>query len=505
MYTEELIDADFKTAPYVHQMKEFEISVGAQSRALLWSMRTGKSKLLIDTACSLFTQGKIDAVLLFAPNGIHDNWIRRELPFHHWDNVERDTIVWRTDDAGTKGINRVLVSQREGWHERRKDFWEHAKQMMTTPKLAWFAFNSQSMTRKDVRNFVARVVRNRKVMIIFDESDEWRTPGATRTKMARAMALRCPYRRIATASVITNSPLAAFSQYELLAKEALGHRVYGTFKERYAVYKTQTNRRGQSYPVLDTYQNLEELRENMAQWSSVVLRKDILDMPDLVLDTMDIELTPEQKKLYRELHTQFTFDIGGKEVSVRENTHRLTKLQQVCSGFLKDEFGDIYTIPGGNPRLEALADEVYLSSGKVIIWCRFQYDIDLVVERLMGDGHEIVQYHGRVSDTDKIDALDRLRSDSRVKALVGQPQAGGRGQEMAAADLIIWYSHVFDAIVREQADERATAIGGGNVRVCNFVAPGVDGYMLDNQIRKFKIAEDIARSGMQYILNRIKI
>jgi hypothetical protein len=76
---------------------------------------------------------------------------------------------------------------------------------------------------------------------------------------------------------------------------------------------------------------------------------------------------------------------------------------------------------------------------------------------------------------------------------------------MSAADLVIWYSHTFDAIAREQADERATAIGGNNVGVVDLVAPGVDEYILENQSEKFSITEDLARSGMRNALERMRI
>lgn len=505
MFTEELLDADFKTSNYDHQMVEFEISCGLKARAILWSMRSGKSKLLIDTACHLFIAGEIDAVIIIAPNGIHHNWIRRELPVHHWDSVERDTLVWQTHIAGTKGVNKVRAADRKGWHEQHNAFWARAERLMSSKKLCWFSFAAETLIRKDVRKLLAKIVKKRRCLIIFDESDDFRTPGSTRTKMVRALIKRCPYRRISTGSVITNSPLAAFSQYELLEPGALGFKNYGLFKKEYAEYVLQQNRNGRQYPVLDKYKNLDDLRDRMSKWSSVVRRKDIKDMPDLVRRVREIELSSEQARVYDELHKQFTIELNDEYVSIGENTSRITKLQQVVSGYLIDEFKDVHLIPGENPRLEALADEVYLASGKIIIWCRFQRDIDIVSKRLMADGYKFVEYHGRVSSDDKLKALDALRDDPDVDGLIGQPQAGGRGVSMAAADHVFNYSHTFDAIIREQSEERASEIKGRNVDLCDFVAPGVDEYILENVRAKFDIAEDVARTGMYDILRRLKI
>lgn len=500
--------ADFKTDPYLHQLREFEASADLPARALFWQMRTGKSKVVIDTACHLYREREIDAVVVVAPNGVHENWLRRELPIHHWDSVDRRELAWRTRTAGTamaKETGWVSKEDRERWRHEHEAWWDKARAMLKSRDLAWFTFNSESMTRDDVRRLIARIVRNRRLLIVFDESHDFRRPGSKRTKMARALARKCPYRRILTGTPVTNSPLHAFSQYELLEPGALGFSKYGDFKDRYAEYTMESNRRGHRYPVLKEYRNLDELQERMAPWSSVVLRSDCHDLPDLVRRTRDVAMSDEQLRLYRELHRTFVLEVDGQEVSVGESAARLAKLQQVVSGFLIDEFKDVHTIPGPCPRLDAVSDEVYLCPGKIIVWCRFREDMDRVANRLTADGHEVVQYHGRTSDDEKarVRELFAPGAENEVKALVGWP---AQGLDLSAAAEIVWYSHTFDAIMREQADERATAIGGENVSVVDVrVAGSVDDYILDNVLDKVSVAEALAGSGMQEALRRMEL
>ena len=502
------LTADFKTEPYLHQLREFETSADLPARALLWQMRTGKTKVVIDTACHLAREGRIDAVLVFAPNGVHENWLLRELPIHHWNTVPHDALAWRTSVAGTAAGEHVSSQALPAWQQRHDAWWALAKSMLKDERLAWFAFNDESMTRKDCRRLIARILKRRRVLLVADECDDFRTPGSKRTRMARSLAPRCGYRRILTGSSVTNSPLHAFSQFELLGKAALGFEKYADFKAHHARYKLVSTRGGRQYPKLDEYVNLEELRERMARWSSVVLRDDCPDLPDLVPTTRRIELTDEQLRLYRELHSQFVLELDGEEVSIGEKTTKLVKLQQVVSGFLIDEFGDVHDVPGINPRLEALADEVYMAPGRVIVWCQFREDIDRVVARLTADGHDVLQYHGRVSDDDKATVRRLFAADAESERkihLVGQPSAGGRGVDLSAADEIVWCSHTFSAITRVQADERATAMMGSNVRVTNLVAPGVDEYMratvTDNVVR----ADMLAGAGMREILKQVEI
>lgn len=499
--------ADFKTDPYLHQLREFETSADLPARALLWQMRTGKSKVVIDTACHLYREHTIDAVVVIAPNGVHENWLTRELPIHHWDSVDRYSLAWRTKTAGTsmgKETGWVSKEDRERWRHEHEAFWDKAKAMLKTDKLCWFAFNSESITRDDVRKFIARIARDKRVLIVFDESHDFRTPGSKRTQMARALTKRCPYRRILTGTVVTNSPLHAFSQYELLEKKALGYDTYKSFKDHHAVYTMETTRKGRKYPKLEKYINLDELQMRMAPWSSVVLRSDCNDLPDLVRRSRSIILNNEQLRLYRELHNQFILELDGVEVSIGENTSKLTKLQQVVSGFLVDEFKDVHNIPGLNPRLEAVADEVYLCPGKIIVWCRFREDMDRVASRLTADGHKVVQYHGRTSDEEKarVRKLFEPGAENDVKVLVGYPTLG---VDLSAAAEIVWYSHTFDAILREQADERATAMGGENVQITDIKALGVDEYILDNVLDKITIAEALAGGGMRDALERMRL
>ena len=499
------ITADFRTAPYSHQLREFEAHCESPGRALLWVPRTGKTKSVIDTACHLHKEGHIDAVVVLAPNGVHENWIRRELPKHGWPTTEYKALAWRTSVAGEMGVKRAPAAEREAWQETHDGWWRMMDHMLSLPVLTWFAFNSESVIRDDVRRVLARVMRRRRVLAVFDESDDFRKPGSKRTKMMRALANKAAYRRILTGTAVHNSPLAAWSQYELLQPGALGFARYRDFKRRHAVYETCTTRAGRSYTKLVEYTNMDELRDRMAEWSSVVLREDCDDLPDVVGRVRSIAPSDEQLRLYRELHSEFLLTVGGKRVSIGEDTTRLNKLQQVMSGFLIDEYGDVHDVPGINPRLEALSDEVYLSPCKVIVWCQFREDIRRVASRLRADGHEIVEYHGGIGDDDKQAALDGFQNDAAVKALVGQPGAGGRGLDMSAAGEIYNYSHTFDAIYREQSKERATAVGGENIGLVDFMAPGVDHYVRENVDGKISVADAVAGHGLREALERCRI
>lgn len=490
-YTKELLTANFKTQPYDHQAREFELHGLDEARALLWQMRCGKTKATIDSACALWHKGEIDAVLIFAPNGVHANWIERELPAHQWPDVPNKTFTWITSKC----------SKSASWQN------ELRAAIKDKTQLVWLAVNSEVLTQLTVRKITDAITANRKVLIVFDESHNYRVPSSKRTKRARALAKRCPYRRILTGTPITNNPLHAFSQYELLQPSALGFDTFEDFKNYFAVFVQQQTKNGRRYPALKEYRNLTELTERMAKWSSVVRREDCDDLPSLIKRTRHIELTPQQVAAYNDVHAMLQINVGRQVVDISEGASRISKLQQIVSGFVIDECGETYRFPGTNPRIEALIDEVMACSGKVIVWCNYRNDLDLVYEELSKQSLKCVQYCGKTKERDRQEVRKLFAPDAEndIKVLVGQPMAGGQGLNLSAASKIVWYSHTFDAIVRSQADERATKVGGKNIEVVDIAASGVDEYILENLSNKRDIAKAISEDGIMQVLERIKI
>lgn len=475
-------EPDFRFPPYKHQLREWKRNKDKRAHALLWQMRTGKSRCVIDLGCYWREEYGIDGVLILAPNGVHENWTRRELKKHHWNRVPFNSLAFGTEKSRTP--------------EWQAKFDKYLK----SDKLFWFAVNSESMVLPDARAAIKRFIKAKKhFFLIADECHDFRIPGSKRTKMVRSISPKLPMGvRILSGTAVLNSPLHAFSQWELLKKEALGFKNFGSFKRRYAEISFMPRCRpdgsemynGRKFPTIIGYKHLEELRERMGKFASVVLREDCNDLPPLIETVRYVEPTKRQLKIYRKLHHEYTVSINREDVSIGENTQRFIKLQQVLSGFLKDEYEVIHRIPGENPRLEALMQELAERDGKFIIWCQFREDIRIVAERLELDGIHFVQYHGGVTDKEQRQrAIDAFQNKKSVQGFIGTPAAGGQGLDLSAAHHIVNYSHTFNAIHREQSVERATAVGGRSITVTDLIVPN----SIEEYIRR-KVREKVSRS-----------
>ena len=484
----DMADYPFRMPPMAHQWKEFIEHKDDDARALLWTMRTGKTKSTLDLACYRWAKGDIQAVLVIAPNGVHCNWVRRQLPQHMWETVPYVAHAWQASESHkpehAASLERVLSCRGE--------------------TLAVLAVNSESIIHDKPAKIIARFLRRHqgKCMLVVDESHDFRSPGSKRTKRARSLKRYCRVRRILTGTAVSNSPLAAYSQFELLDDHALGFENFADFEGHFAYYVQERTKGGRSYERLDHYRNLDDLQGRMARWASVVLREDVDDMPDLVMDERTVVLPEAQMKAYRTLLKEMIVELeDGGEVEAIDGGARLVKLQQMLGGFVVDVDGQVRELVSDeeNPRLQAMLDEVRSSDGKAIVWCKYREDIRRVVRALAADGIRCVEYHGAVhSQAKRQQAIDDFNNDPSVRIFVGQPKAGGQGLDLSAADLILWYSHTFDLIERDQANERATQIGGKTVTIKDFVTPGtVDEYILANLNEKRAVSESLAGRGLR--------
>ncbi|ALH23488.1 DNA helicase [Pseudomonas phage PaMx74] len=478
----------FRLPNYRHQQDEWDRHRDDDARALLWQMRTGKTKATLDLACYRRQKGDIQAVLVIAPNGVHVNWVRRQLPQHMWETVPYVAHAWQASESHkpehAASLERVLSCRGEA--------------------LAVLAVNSESIIHDKPAKIIARFLRRHqgKCMLVVDESHDFRSPGSKRTKRARSLKRYCRVRRILTGTAVSNSPLAAYSQFELLDDHALGFENFADFEGHFAYYVQERTKGGRSYERLDHYRNLDDLQGRMARWASVVLREDVDDMPDLVMDERTVVLPEAQMKAYRTLLKEMILELeDGGEVEAIDGGARLVKLQQMLGGFVVDVDGQVRELVSDdeNPRLQAMLDEVRSSDGKAIVWCKYREDIRRVVRTLAAEGIRCVEYHGAVhSQAKRQQAIDDFNNDPSVRVFVGQPKAGGQGLDLSAADLILWYSHTFDLIERDQANERATQIGGKTVTIKDFVTPGtVDEYILANLGEKRSVSESLAGRGLR--------
>ena len=440
------VKLNFKTTPYAHQVTALERSMDRESYGFFMEMGTGKSKVLIDTISNLHLEGKIDFALIIAPKGVYRNWVAKEIPEHMPDEIEKRVIRWvssanKQQEAEIKSVGKAFGG------------------------LTIFVMNVEAFSAlkgKQAGEWLGKKFGHRGLIGI-DESTTIKNHKAKRTKALVKIASLFRYRRLLTGSPVTKSPMDVYAQCEFLGPRLLGCDSYYSFQGRYAV--TQKRKMGaHSFEQIVGYKNLEDLSHRIDQFAYRVLKKECLDLPEKTYTARYVSMTDEQAKMYEEIRKEaFTLVNGTELVSTPVVITQLLRLQQVLSGHLKTDDGEVLTFKSN--RMEALLEIMEEHDGKAIIWSRFRHDIIGITEALRKEYGEAAAaaYFGDTSDEER----NRIVRDFQIpghplRFFVGNPSTAGYGLTLTEANLVVYYANSFDLEHRLQSEDRAHRIGQRN-------------------------------------------
>jgi SNF2 family DNA or RNA helicase len=456
-------DFKFKTKPFDHQRKAFYMSRDSETFALLMEQGTGKTKVIIDNAAYLYGAGKINCMVVIAPNGVHRNWIRKEIPEHLPDWCPYESVYYY---SGMK----------------KKDTERFEEVMNTHDKMKVFTFNVEAFVSKNAVNLINKIMLANQVLLVVDESSRIKRPGAQRTKVITKLSNLCKYRRIMTGTPVTKGPEDIYSQFKFLDPQILGYDSFYSFKARYCIMGGFENKQ------IVAYQNVDELTKNIEGHSFRVLKKDCLDLPDKIYQRYPVELSEKQRKLYDQMRKTYIAELEGEQIDAPATITRLLRLQQIVCGWFPTET-EVKPIEDKNPRLNALLEILSDIDSKVIIWARFKADLKAIEHAL---GSLAVAYHGEVSNDARADAVERFQNDPKIRYFVGQPQSGGIGLTLTAADYAVYYSNSFDLETRLQSEDRCHRIGTkNNVTYIDLEAPKTVDTKIIKALRSKKNLADV--------------
>lgn len=466
-----------KLPPLAHQARIFEETKDLQAHALLWEQGTGKTKTAIDTAAHLFMAGKLRAVVVLAPKAVAPNWVLDELPDHLPDEVAKRSRVflWETEGAGGKGYQRRL----DEFLTARGDGDEYDLRWLVMSYSAIMTQRQKGGPRglrkgKEAAKELLLQCAGRSLMVL-DESTRIKSPGIKLTKRVLAAGEYAAYRRIMSGTPVDNSPFDVYAQLKFLDPTywaGLGCTSFESFKTTFGEWIEQVRGdTGQRYPMLVGYKNLPSLHEHVARISSRVLKSDVLDLPAKIYTKRYFELSAEQSAAYQALKNDFMAELDRGEVTAPLAITRLIRFQQIVSGYVPTDDGQLVDFPT-NPRLQCLLEELENVEGQGIIWAKFHRDIDLIAEALTERGEPFVVYDGRRSQAEREAARAAFKSGEAVW-FVANPAAAGEGLTLTEAKTVLYYNNSFKLKDRLQSEDRAHRIGQDcSVRYVDIVARG---------------------------------
>jgi hypothetical protein len=434
---------------------------------------TGKSKVLIDTCSNLYLEGKISFALIIAPKGVYRNWVTKEIPEHFPDDIPHRVIRW------------VANPNKKQQEEMRsvKDRFEG---------LTFFIMNVEAFSSLKGKAAGEWMARNfgKHGLIGLDESTTIKNQKAKRSKALCKISAGFAYRRLLTGSPVTKAPMDIYAQAEFLGPRLLGFDSYYAFQGRYCV-TVRRSMGAHSFQQVVGYRNLDELTESIDSFSYRVLKKDCLDLPEKVFTVRHVELTKEQAAMYKRLKKDalLMFE-GGAMVSTPQVITKMLRLQQVLSGHLMTDDGELLEFPSG--RLNELMSIIEETSGKVIIWSRFRNDIQRITAELrkVYGNDAASSYYGDTPDDERNQIVqDFQKPNHPLRFFVGNPATAGYGLTLTEASTVVYFANNFSLEHRMQSEDRAHRLGQKNtVTYIDLIAEGsIDEKIVESLRNKIDI------------------
>lgn len=289
-------------------------------------------------------------------------------------------------------------------------------------------------------------------LIIVDEANAYKTPTTKRFKTLVRIITQDTWVWMMTGTPAAQSPVDAFG----LAKVISPHRVPKFITAWRDVVMSQITRFKWT-PKPDSREKVFSALRPAIRYT----KAECLDLPPLVYQTREVELTPQAVRYYKLLKTQLRVEAAGQPVSAVNAASSLSKLLQISGGAVYTDKRDIVEFDV-NPRLNELKDVIDETSNKLIVFVPYIHTIKVVSEFLTSNGvvNEIIK--GDVSATDRAQIINKFQTQVDPRVLVIQPQSASHGVTLTAADTVVFWSPVMSVETYLQCVARIDRVGQKN-------------------------------------------
>jgi len=423
--------------PYEHQRRAVNDAVAGVKEyafhALFMEMGTGKTKSTIDAWTVLVGDGAIDTLIVVAPKSIMSTWTDEELPKHA--SIPYSSLSW--DGKSTK----KSIAEFEGF------------MLSKVPKVYVVNVEAFQQLNETLRERLSRLLRGGKCLMVIDESSSISHSTAQRSKVLVKAGKLAAGRLILTGTEISKGPLDLYMQFEFLHPGFWGTKSFFMFRAKYAILQDAYGAGGRTFKKVVGYQKLGELTRQIEPHTTRALKAQCLDLPEKIRQTIFVELTETQDKMYRQLKSLLATELASGEIMTVPNKIALfTKFRQLVGGTMKVE--NEYTVIEPKPgKLTALLDDLADTDEQAIIWCAFRGEIQLVSSALASLG-TVVTFDGS-TDVDERSGAKVAFQSGEARFFVSNMKAGAYGLNLQNCHLQYFYSRDTSPQANWQAEDRS--------------------------------------------------
>lgn len=427
-----------------HQKAIVPKLLNASEYALFWEMGCGKTAAMIHGLRQMYTHaGRHLSTLIFAPPIVLRNW-KNEFRMHSKISSDRIIVL---DGSGAKRTKEFLKA--------RENFL--GEMIVVT--------NYESVQMSDLYK---HLMAWKPEVIVCDESHRLKNHQSKRAQLVLKLARGAKRRYLMTGTPVLNSALDVFMQFRIMEGDKSSHAgaTFGDnffafraqfFQDVNASWKDKHNYFPKWEPRVTTHSTMQDMIYKKA---SRVVKSECMSLPPLVRQTIEIDLSPEQRRLYEEMKKDYITFLDNHKNEPRAVVAQMAltkalRLQQICSGFVKTDSDEEIELKN-TPRNTALAEllEDLSPHSKVIVWAVFRRNylqIAKICEKL---ALPFTMLTGEQSAKEKTEQVYKFENDPTVRVMIANQGAGGVGVNLVAASYSIYYSRNFSLEADLQSEAR---------------------------------------------------
>lgn len=465
----------FTTTPYKHQIEGVLYGLEHDSFLLGDDQGLGKTKQIIDLAlCRKSQEGIQHCLIICGINGTKYNWA---------DEVK----IHSSEDAwvlGTRYTKRPPIKIVEGGtKEKLEDLNNIPHQFFWITNIETLRGGSykdgkgkNAKLRFPIAERIQELINDGVIgMVAFDEAHKAKNPDSQQGKAL--LSIDAPHAIPMSGTFLLNNPM---DLYLPLAWAGFEQHSFYQYKNHYCVMG------GFGGKEVVGYKNLDELRATI---SKVMLRRvkgDVLDLPPKVHVNEYVEMTPQQKVLYKEVREQIKSNIDKIKLHPDPMSEML-RLRQVTGypGILSSTI----TESAKMDRLEDMVEEIASVGEKCIIFSQWSTMTHVAQHKLKRFNPAYIT--GDVRSEERMDEVKRFQNDPECKVIIGTIGAMGTGLTLTAASTVIFLDEPWNRGIKDQAEDRAHRIGTrGTVRIVTLITKdSVDEGVYNLVQKKGKMAD----------------
>ena len=465
-------DYKFKINAFKHQIEGINFGLKYDKFVLGDEQGLGKTMQAINIATiKKLQKGYKHCLIICGVNGLKWNW-KSEIEKH--SNEQGYILGTRYDKKGRAKIGTMK--------DRLEDLRVDSDNDFINPNMndSYFIITNIETLRNEniIENLKALCDLKTINMLVLDEGHKCKDPTSIQGK--HLLKLKADSMISMTGTPLMNYPLDLYIHLKWLGYESHG---FYQFKQHYCIYGGYGG-----YQIMG-YKNLDQLKEQFDEIMLRRLKKDVLDLPEKIHTIDYVELSPKQKKIYKEIYSEISDNIDLVSEAVNPLTEMI-RLRQATgfTGILSSTIQESAKFE----RLLEILDELVKNNKKAIVFSNWTAIINPLYEILAQYNPAIIT--GEVKN--RVEQEKKFMEDDTCRVIIGTIGAMGTGLTLTAANTVIFLDEPWNKAIKDQAEDRAHRIGTTeNVNIITLIAKDTIDERINELVEKKGAMADMLIDG----------